>query len=361
MKFTANKRDIFKAIKAASNVVQVRNTLPVLSNLRIETKGNKIEIVGTDLESEVLGSAILVDSEIDAAITVPAKKLHDVIYALPDDSVIKFELKNSKMIVKSARSKFTLSTLSSDEFPISPKKPINSLTLKSSDLAYAFAKTSFSMAINDVRYYLNGALIEIDNSSLKVVTTDGHRMSMCNLNIENDFSYTGIIPRKSVIEMSKLISSYSGDVVLNLGESQISLDLDGLSFTSKLVDGKFPDYKKVIPDCDVILQGDTVNLKNAFKRVSLLSNDKFKSVKLNLTDNNIMMSANNSEQEESLEDLEVKYSGSDLEVGFNVLSLIDVLSVIDKNETQLNFKNSETAVLIDGDDGCDYVVMPMRL
>jgi DNA polymerase-3 subunit beta len=300
-------------------------------------------------------------------VTVPARKLVDICKSLPEGSDIQFALQDSKVTVKSGRSRFTLSTLPSREFPnVEDSLGTHQFKIKQGQLKRLIDRTAFAMAQQDVRYYLNGMLWELSGGQLKVVATDGHRLALCTLpeklNAEGDTQV--ILPRKGVLELARLLLDEAAEVVIVIGRNHIRATTNDFTFTSKLVDGKFPDYQRVLPRApNKIVVGSRLELRQAFTRTAILSNEKYRGVRLKLTDNSLDIVANNPEQEEAEEAVPVQYEGDPLEIGFNVSYLLDVLGVLSGEEVKLSLSDPNSSALLEESEEGDslYVVMPMRL
>lgn len=366
MQFTISREALLRPLQLVSGVVERRQTLPVLSNVLLVLKGSELSLTGTDLEVELVGRVAVDKVASDGAVTVPARKLLDICKSLADDAVIDLTLQESKLLLKSGRSRFTLTTLPASEFPQVEEEPDTfSLQLSQAKLKELLAATSFAMAQQDVRYYLNGMLFEVDPGYLRVVATDGHRLAMETMTMENGIAETQqmILPRKGVMELSRLLDD-NGDIDLTFGQNHIRAKVPEYTFTSKLVDGKFPDYNRVLPKGgDRVVVGDCRLLRQAFSRVSILSNEKYRGVRVMLEPGEMRVVANNPEQEEAEEVITVDYSGDSLEIGFNVSYLIDVLSTLSSDKVKITLSDPNSSALLEAGEGSDalYVVMPMRL
>ncbi|MGM0481040.1 MAG: DNA polymerase III subunit beta [Pseudomonadota bacterium] len=367
MKFTVSRDAFLKPLQVVSGAVERRHTLPILSNLLLQVTGNELRLTGTDLEVELI-SAVNVDSSGgDGSVTVPAKKLLDIVRSLPEDSTIELSAEEDKAFLRSGRSKFKLSTLSSDDYPNIDDwtSDINFVT-DQVILKRLMEKTHFSMANQDVRYYLNGMLFETDAGMLRSVATDGHRLAMSSCFVEqpNLAQRQVIVPRKGVVELLRLLGDDETEVAVAIGNNHIRVETQNIVFTSKLVDGRFPDYRRVLPSGgDKIIVADRDLLRQAFGRASILSNEKFRGVRLNISAGELCITATNPEQEQAEEVIEINYGGEDLEIGFNVSYLLDVLNNVDDSEISITLADSNSSALIEpkNDDACCYVVMPMRL
>jgi DNA polymerase III subunit beta len=369
MKFVISREALLKPLNLVAGVVERRQTLPILSNVMLVLEGDQLSITGTDLEVELVGRVTLEHpAESGGEITVPAKKLADICKSLPDGCDIEFKQDDQRVIVRAGRSRFTLSTLAASDFPNVEEGPGNlSFSAKQGDLKRLIDRTSFAMAQQDVRYYLNGMLWEVNDGLLRVVATDGHRLAMCTLasNIEtNNGTLEVILPRKGVIELAKLLMNENDEVNVVIGSNHIRATTAEFTFTSKLVDGKFPDYERVLPKSSTkAVFGARADLRQAFSRTAILSNEKYRGVRLVLSDHNMQIIANNPEQEEAEETVPVDYQGESLEIGFNVSYLLDVLGVLSGERVKFSLSDSNSSALLEESDESDsqYVVMPMRL
>jgi DNA polymerase-3 subunit beta len=367
MHFKISRESFLKPLQLVSGVVERRQTLPVLSNVLLVLEGDQLSLTGTDLEVELIGRVTVGESMLSGAITVPARKLLDICKSLSDDSVIELSMSDSnKLTVKSGRSRFTLTTLPATEYPSVEEEPDTfSVALSQSRLKELLDSTSFAMAQQDVRYYLNGMLFEVGNDYLRVVATDGHRLAMETMSIDEGTAETQqlIVPRKGIIELGRLLGE-DGDITLTFGQNHIRAKVTDTTFTSKLVDGKFPDYNRVLPKGgNKVLIGNCQELKQAFTRASILSNEKYRGVRVILSNGELKILANNPEQEEAEEVIGLAYEGETLEIGFNVSYLIDVLSTISCPNAKITLLDPNSSALIEAENGSDavYVVMPMRL
>ena len=365
MKFTAVREALLKPLQAVIGVVERRQTMPILANVLLVAKDSKLAITATDLEVELVANAE-VDIEGPGEVTVPGRKLLDICRALPDEAQLAITLSGEKLGIKSGRSKFTLMTLPAADFPtVEDIHAGQTISLPQATLCRLLDKTHFSMAQQDVRYYLNGLLVETDGKHLRAVATDGHRLALCQVELSGKKmpEQQVIVPRKGVLELQRLMSG-EGDVDLQLGSNHIRIELEGIRFTSKLIDGRFPEYERVIPqDTSNQLAADRELFKGALQRTAILSNEKYRGIRLIIRDNGVVLQAHNPEQEEAEEELEVNYKGEDIEIGFNVNYLLDSLGAIESEEVTLSVVDSNSSCLLrePGNDDCKYVVMPMRL
>ena len=370
MKFSIARDALIKPLNLVAGVVERRQTLPILSNVMLALEDKTLSLTGTDLEVELIGRVELEAAGVDGEVTVPARKLVDICKSLPEGSIIEFSLEGGKATVKAGRSRFTLSTLPAADFPaVESGAGSVALSLDQSLVKQLIDGTAFAMAQQDVRYYLNGLYLEVLGGRLRVVATDGHRLALATGPALVEATDTGvIIPRKGVLELSRLLDG-SVPLELAIGTNHIRATNEQFTFTSKLVDGKFPDYERVIPkNADKSVIGERGELKQAFTRTAILSNEKYRGVRLKLSENSLDITANNPEQEQAEEAVGVQYTGTELEIGFNVSYLLDVLSVLEQPQVRLSLSDEASSALLEnaeppseGEPERLYVVMPMRL
>ncbi|UCO98239.1 DNA polymerase III subunit beta [Metapseudomonas lalkuanensis] len=367
MHFTIQREALLKPLQLVAGVVERRQTLPVLSNVLLVVEGQQLSLTGTDLEVELVGRVALEEPAEPGEITVPARKLMDICKSLPGDALIDIRVDEQKLLIKAGRSRFTLSTLPANDFPTVEEGPGSlNFSLVQSKLRRLIERTSFAMAQQDVRYYLNGMLLEVNAGILRAVATDGHRLAMCAMQagIEGVDRHQVIVPRKGILELARLLTEQDGEVRIVLGQHHIRATTGEFTFTSKLVDGKFPDYERVLPrGGDKLVVGDRQALREAFSRTAILSNEKYRGIRLTLASGLLKIQANNPEQEEAEEEVAVEYGGSNLEIGFNVSYLLDVLGVMSTEQVRLILSDANSSALLQEADNDDssYVVMPMRL
>lgn len=365
MKLSAARDVLLKPLQAVIGVVERRQTMPILSNVLLVAKDGELSVTATDLEVELVAQ-VEVAVESDGEITVSGRKLLDICRALPEGSDIDVSVSGEKLVVRSGRSKFSLATLPASEFPtVEDIKAGQTITVDQKDLGRLIEKTHFSMAQQDVRYYLNGMLLETKGTLLRAVATDGHRLALCEVEIAGAKmdEQQVIVPRKGVLELQRLMSG-KGSLDIELGPNHIRIQLEGIRFTSKLIDGRFPEYDRVIPkESSNELTADREAFKASLQRTAILSNEKYRGIRLIIRDSGVVMQAHNPEQEEAEEELEVQYSGEDIEIGFNVNYLLDALSAVDGDEVRLSVLDGNSSCLIrqPGNDDSKFVVMPMRL
>src|SRR5690606_25515408 len=367
MKFTASREGLLKPLQAVIGVVERRQTMPILANVLLVARNNRLAITATDLEVELVAQG---EAEVATGgeITVPGRKLLDICRALPEGAEMAFSLSGDKLGLRSGRSRFTLATLPAGEFPtVEDIKAGPALTLPQSLLARLIEKTWFSMAQQDVRYYLNGLLLETGNKRLRAVATDGHRLALAQVEVDGNGLGKGesqvIVPRKGVLELQRLLQG-DGELKLELGQNHIRIQLDGIRFTSKLIDGRFPEYERVIPrETSNVVTADRETLRSALQRTAILSNEKYRGIRLTSRQGTMVLQAHKPEQEEAEEEVEISYEGEDLEIGFNVNYLLDALGAIDAEQVTMAVVDSNSSCLLrePGNEDCKYVVMPMRL
>ncbi len=366
MDFTINREAALRPLQLAANAVDKKQALPILANLLLNVEENQLQITGTDLEVELVASVGCESVTQAGALTVPARKLLDIVRNLPDGVEIHFKAEADRLIIRCGRSRFTLASLPATDYPnIEQWSSQSEVTLAQGTLKALIDKTAFSMANQDVRYYLNGLLLELDGDQIRTVATDGHRLATASAAhpLEGEGRQC-ILPRKGVMELVKLLDNEEAPVTLSLGDAHLRATLPGFTFTTKLVDGRFPDYRRVIPrGGDKIILADRESMRNALARASILSNEKFRGIRLLLRSNEIEIIANNPEQEEAKEEFDVEYLGDSLEMGFNVSYLLDVLNALDSDQVKLTLADSNSSALVESplDATAAYVVMPMRL
>lgn len=367
MKFRISRETILQPLQNVIGVVERRQTLPVLSNVLIVAENNRITMTATDLEVELVAD---IETGIGEAgeITIPARKLLDICRTLPENAELDFSVTEEKAQLKSGRSRFSLSTLPATEFPsVDEINPVLSFSLSQSQLKNLIEKTHFSMAQQDVRYYLNGLLLEMQDGVLRSVATDGHRLAMSEQAITLTTSETQqvIVPRKGIQELVRLLNDdEDSQAEVQVSNNHIRIQLPGLRFTSKLIDGRFPDYQRVLPqNPELEIISERESLRQALVRTSILSNEKYRGIRLLLTRDLLKIQAHNPEQEEAEEEIEVQYSNSDMEIGFNVNYILDALNVITGEKVSISLTDANSSCLIKDteNDTSKYVIMPMRL
>jgi DNA polymerase-3 subunit beta len=365
MKFSAPRESILKPLQAVIGVVERRQTMAILSHVLLRVDAGKLSITATDLEVELIADAE-VEAKVSGEVTVPGRKFFDICRALPDGCKVEVSVGGDRLTLKAARSRFTLATLQASDFPtVDEIASEQSLEVGQSDLRWLIEKTQFSMAQQDVRYYLNGLLLETEGKQLRAVATDGHRLALAEIELTGKVAKEAqvIVPRKGVLELNRLLDG-DGTLTIVLGSNHIRVDLDGVRLTSKLIDGRFPDYERVIPKkAPYVIKADREVLRHALQRTGILSNEKYRGVRLELEKGTVTISANNPDQEEATETVELEYNGDKMEIGFNVNYLQDALAAVDNEEVELHVTDSNSSCLIvsPATDRVKYVVMPMRL
>lgn len=377
MKFTIQRAALIKPLQMISGVVERRQTLPILANILVVVKDQHLSLTATDLEIELIGSAQLEEMAEPGATTVSARKLVDICRALPDDALLQFSLEGDHLILRSGKSRFLLTTLPSQDFPNVEDGPFAiQFKMSQEKLKKLFAKTHFAMGHQDVRHYLNGALFDINQGVVKCVATDGHRLAYSSIQDVNvgDMKAKVILPRKSVLELVRLLDpNNEHDATVCIGDNHFRVISTDFTFTSKLITAQYPDYEKLIPrNVAHTAKASREALKQALTRASILSNEKFRGVRLQLDRDLLRIMANNPEQEEAEEHIQLDYQGNNMEIGFNVAYLLDVVSAIATQNIRWSFTDPNGGVLIEsfaeegesGEGHVDnslYVVMPMRL
>ena len=366
MKFKILREDLLTPLQQIIGAVEKRQTLPALANVLIKSDDNQLSLTATDLEIELVSKIQLIVDEA-GDITLPAKKLLDICKALPNEAEINIDVSNDKAIIKSGRSRFSLATLPASDFPaLDEITSVFEFSLPQNVLKELIEKTAFAMAQQDVRYYLNGLMMEVASGVIRTVATDGHRLAYCEKNIDGDLadSKQVIIPRKGVSELQRLLSDSDDLIKVVLGNNHIQCELPNQRFTSKLIDGRFPDYKRVMPSEEGnVFIADKESLKSALIRASILSNEKYRGIRVMINSNLLKLQAQNPDQEEADVEVEVDYSGSPLEIGFNVTYMLDVLNTSTNSVVQGIIKDSNSSCLMVFPDEpqAKYVIMPMRL
>ncbi|MCO5099481.1 MAG: DNA polymerase III subunit beta [Burkholderiaceae bacterium] len=364
----ANRDAILKPLQAVAGIVERRHTLPILANVLLRKKGPDVSFLATDVEIQVETTAQLGAGLEDGGTTVSARKLIDILRSLPEGPEVSIKLDNKRATIQAGRSRFALQTLDATDFPTVAvtDRFVASFELPQRSLKHLIRMVHFAMAQQDIRYYLNGLLLVTDGPLVKVVATDGHRLSYCDARIEGAELARAevIIPRKTVLELQRLLADSDDPVAIDVSASQLRLRFGGIEMVSKIVEGKFPDYQRVIPQGytkRIVLSRDAFAASLA--RASILTSDKFKGVRLGLSPGMLQVQTSNAEQEEAVEELEVEYDGERLEIGFNVGYLLDVLANLDSASVQMEFGDSGTSALltVPGDEQFRYVVMPMRI
>src|SRR5215471_12195734 len=357
---------LLKPLQAVSGIVERRHTLPILANVLLEQKDGRLFITATDLEMQITAHSELSGKQ-DQAVTVGARKLQDLLRALPEDSAVTVDTSSGKMTVRAARSRFNLQTLPAADYPRMglAQDQQQTINLPQKQFRGLLKLAEFAMAQQDIRYYLNGMLLVVDKGSLQAVATDGHRLSYASISVPGDYPrHEVILPRKTVLELGKLLEDSDAVVQIDILANQVRFRFSNIELTSKVVDGKFPDYNRVIPaGHSKRLELSRTELLQALQRAAILSNEKFRGVRLVLGSDQLKIICTNSEQEEAEEELEVGYKGEGLDIGFNINYLLDVLQNLATDQVVLSLGDANSSALITMHDRGDYkyVVMPMRI
>jgi DNA polymerase-3 subunit beta len=365
MKLSASRAQVLTPLQSVIGVVERRQTMPILANVLLSARNNRLSITGTDLEVELV-AASEVDVQQAGDVTVPGRKLLDIFRALPEDARVTLTTEGERVVVRAGRSRFTLSSLPAAEYPV--VEEINAqqtLTVSQAEFRRLIDKTHFSMAQQDVRYYLNGLLLETDTKLLRAVATDGHRLALCETALDGKAKTAQqvIVPRKGVLELQRLLGA-DGPLELAIGSNHIRAQIGDVRFTSKLIDGRFPEYSRVIPSAPSrIVEADRELLRQALQRTAILSNEKYRGVRLTVKPDLLALQAHNPEQEEAEDQVEVNYRGEEVEIGFNVNYLLDALAAVDSDRVEIGLTDANSSCLIrSGAEATSrYVVMPMRL
>jgi len=367
MDFYITKEEVVKSLNLTLGVVEKRQTLPILSNVLLEVDESSIKLTATDLESEISTTSTISNFKSGGKTTAPARKLSDLCRLMPDLAEIHFFLDGDNLKIETESGKYNLSTLPSEDFPVFETEDTQSqINISSQNLKNLITKTSFAMGNQDWRHYLNGLYMMIDDKVITTVATDAHRLAMAtsSLNEASSESTSGIVPRKSINEIGKLVGDESENVVIQLGQTSIAANVSGTTFVSKLIEGKFPDYEQVIPSGESsLLVVDRKNFSESLSRVSVLSSEKYKGVRIITKKNSLNISANNPEKEQGEENLPCEYQGEEIDIAFNVNYLQEILSTIDSEKIEINFFGSEKSCLITdpNSENLKYVVMPLLI
>jgi DNA polymerase-3 subunit beta len=367
MKFSISRDDILSPLQVISGVVERKQTMPVLSNILVVAEQGVVSLTGTNMEVELVCKLPEASIVSEGRTTIPARKLSDICRSLPADAVVELSLEGDKAHLHAGKSHFTLATLPADQFPNTDENE-QDVEVRFSEGAFKsmLESTAFAMAQQDVRYYLNGMLLEIGNQYVKTVATDGHRLALSSVDTDQVLAdkLQVIVPRKGVQEFSRLLSDSDDEVAILIGDNHIQSEIGNYRFTSKLIDGKFPEYERVIPQGgDKVIVAERESLKAMFTRASILSHENIRGIQLQLSPGQVQVFANNPEHEQAEDSLDIIYDGQELQIAFNVGYLIDVLSTIKTDSVKMTLSNASSSALIESgdEDGCLYVVMPMRL
>jgi DNA polymerase-3 subunit beta len=366
MKFDIKREVFLQPLSQVVGVVERKQTLPVLANFLISARGGEVTVSGTDMEVELI-AAVKAEVKAEGEITLPARKLVDIVRALPDGVTIGVTADGDKATVSSGRSRFTLATLPATEFPATDQvETLEAVKIQEVKVKGLLEKTAFAMANQDVRYYLNGLLFEFRDGRLRTVATDGHRLAICDLDSEVAVSSDRqlIVPRKGVMEMVRMLGDSENEVELAIGKNHIRLVRGRTVLTSKLIDGRFPDYEAVIPvGTDREIKIDRDGFTHALQRAAILSNEKYRGVRLEAGGEAVKIIAHNPQHEEAVENLEAEMNFDQIAVGFNVTYLLDALTALQTTEVRMALRDANSSCLISGvEDSADrHVVMPLKL
>ena len=366
---------LLSALQSVAGIVERRHTLPVLANVLLKKEGGSIQLTTSDLEIQIRTHAELGGDEGSFATTVGVRKLIDILRTMPADQTVSLESQQEKLLLKGGKSRFTLQTLPAEDFPLVQEAPGfgPAFSVPQKTLKDLLGQVSFSMAVHDIRYYLNVILFETDGKRLSLVATDGHRLAFTSATLDVEVPRQQVIlPRKTVIELERLLSDAAAPegeqapmIEMQFAANQAKFSFGGMEFVTKLVEGKFPDYNRVIPQSpkNSVTLGRAVLLA-CLQRTAIMTSDKFKGVRLNLEPGTLRIASSNAEQEEAVDELDIDYGGDAIEIGFNVTYLMDVLSTLKQQEMVtigLQDANSSALITLPGDDNFKYVVMPMRI
>lgn len=363
----AKRDELLGPLSAVSGIIERRHTLPILSNVLVERSGDALSFLATDIEIQITARSGVLAAAEGRPVTVGARKLLDILRALPDGAEVALQHQDKRLVVRAGKSRFTLQTLAAEDFPRLAKPAGESarFELEQKALRRVLALVQYAMAQQDIRYYLNGLLMVIEDGMLKLVATDGHRLAYAALKLGAQLPRQEvIIPRKTVLELGKLLADSDASVKVEVGATQAAFSFGTVDLVSKLIDGKFPDYTRVIPTSHKNrLQAAREPLRQALLRAAILSNEKFRGVRWVLADGSLKIVSSNAEQEEAHEELEVSYSGDALDIGFNVNYLLDVLNNVSGESIECAFGDAASSALISYPSERDfkYVVMPMRI
>ena len=366
MQIKINRETLLKPLMNVTSIVERRHTLPILSNLLLEAKNNQIQLTAPDLEMQI---SLTVENSFNGELstTISAKKFLDICRSLPESANIDMVTNDSRMTVKAGKSRFNLQTLPAADYPVMTKAGGSGTNITVSQIALKklFKQVEFAMAQQDIRYYLNGLLLEVNEDNLNVVGTDGHRLSFTSAKLNQQYDKTDvIIPRKTVIELIKLLNDSEEEVAIEITTGQVNFSFSDIRLISKVIDGKFPDYHRVIPtNHQNTFSVNRLGVLTAMQRASILSNEKYRGIRMVLSNNNLKLISTNTEQEEAEEELEIEYAQDSLDIGFNVTYLIDVLNNVTDENINFSFAdaNSSCLITVPNDQNYKYVVMPMRI
>ena len=365
--FKSTQDKILAALQSVAGIVERRHTLPILANVLLRKTGSQVQLTTSDLEIQIRTNADLAGDEGNFATTLGARKLIDILRTMPGDQTVSLENTGGKLILKGGKSRFTLQSMPAEDFPLVQESPsfgpvfsVPQKTLKS-----LVSQVSFAMAVHDIRYYLNGILFVAEGKQLSLVATDGHRLAFSSATLDVDVPKQEVIlPRKTVLELQRLLSDKDGAIELQFASNQARFSFEGMEFVTKLVEGKFPDYNRVIPKNhkNIVTLG-RVPLLASLQRTAIMTSDKFKGVRLNLEPGTLRVASSNAELEEAVDELDIDYGGDAIEIGFNVTYLIDALQNMSQDMVRIELSDGNSSALVTNpeDNAFKYVVMPMRI
>ncbi len=363
----SSQNHLLTALQSVSGIVERRHTLPILANVLINKTGGHLQLTTSDLEIQIRTTAELGGDDGNFSTTVGARKLIDILRTMPADQTVSLESSADKLLLKGGKSRFTVQSLPAEDFPLvqesaafGPVFSVPQATLKN-----LLNQVAFAMAVHDIRYYLNGILFVAEGAKLSLVATDGHRLAFASASLDVEVPKQEVIlPRKTVLELQRLLSDKEGDMTLQFANNQAKFTFEGMEFVTKLVEGKFPDYNRVIPKNhhNSVTLGRAA-LLSTLQRTAIMTSEKFKGVRLTLVPGLLRVASNNAEQEEAVDELDIDYGGSDIDIGFNVSYLIDVLANMTQDMVKVDLADGNSSALISNpeDDNFKYVVMPMRI
>jgi len=365
--FKSTQDKVLAALQSVAGIVERRNTLPILANVLLRKTGSQLQLTTSDLEIQIRTTASLEGDEGSFATTLGARKLIDILRTMPGDQTVSLESNAGKLLLKGGKSRFTLQSLPAEDFPLVQESasfgPVFSVPQKT--LKGLLGQVSFAMAVHDIRYYLNGILFVAEGKQLSLVATDGHRLAFASATLDVEVPKQEVIlPRKTVLEMQRLLSDKEGAIEMQFAANQAKFSFEGMEFVTKLVEGKFPDYNRVIPKNhkNIVTLG-RLPLLASLQRTAIMTSEKFKGVRLNVEPGVLRVASNNAEQEEAVDELDIDYDGDTIEIGFNVTYLIDALQNMSQEMVRIELSDGNSSALITNpdDNAFKYVVMPMRI
>ena len=363
----SSQAHVLAALQSVAGIVERRHTLPILANVLLRKTGGQVQLTTSDLEIQIRTTAELDGDSGSFATTLGARKLIDILRTMPSDQTVSLESSQSKLILKGGKSRFTLQSLPAEDFPLVQESasfgPVFSVPQKT--LKGLLSQVSFAMAVHDIRYYLNGILFVAEGKQLSLVATDGHRLAFASATLDVEVPKQEVIlPRKTVLELQRLLSDKDGAIEMQFAANQAKFSFDGMEFVTKLVEGKFPDYNRVIPKNhkNIVTLG-RAPLLSSLQRTAIMTSEKFKGVRLNVEPGTLRVASSNAEQEEAVDELDIDYGGDTIEIGFNVTYLIDALQNMGQEMVRVELADGNSSALVTNpdDNAFKYVVMPMRI